>query len=123
MLNAHVVLVLPTHPPPDQPVNVASEFGTAVSVIIVPGANEVPVGDCVIDPGPIAVVASIQLFCGVKFAVTVVAVFRSNTHTFDAVPAAHTPVGDQFWKLAPEFGTAVKVIEVPTGNEVPAGDC
>jgi len=59
MLKAHVVFVLPTHSPPDQPVNVAPVFGTAVNVIAVPGANEVPVGDCVIVPGPVAVVVSV----------------------------------------------------------------
>jgi hypothetical protein len=45
MLNVHVALVLPPHAPPDQLVNVAPVFGTAVKVIAVPDANEVPVGD------------------------------------------------------------------------------
>jgi hypothetical protein len=38
-------LVLPLHTPPDQLVNVAPVMGTAVNVIAVPDANEVPVGD------------------------------------------------------------------------------
>jgi hypothetical protein len=61
MLNMHVVLVLvlPAHAPPDQLVNVAPVFGTAVSVIAVPDANEVPAGDCVIVPGPVAIVVSV----------------------------------------------------------------
>jgi len=46
ILNVHVVLVLPLHAPPDQLVNVAPVFGTAVKLIAVPDANEVPVGDC-----------------------------------------------------------------------------
>jgi hypothetical protein len=86
MLNVQVRLVLPLHAPPLQLENVAPVFGTAVNVIAVPDANEVPVGDCVIVPGPIAVVASVQLFCGVKFAVTVVFAFRSNSHSFAGVP-------------------------------------
>jgi hypothetical protein len=59
MLNVHVVLVLPAHAPPLQLVNVAPALGTAVNVIAVPDANEVPVGDCVTVPGPVAVVVSV----------------------------------------------------------------
>jgi hypothetical protein len=44
---------------PDQLVKVSPEVGTAVSVIEVPDANEVPVGDCVIVPGPLTVVVSV----------------------------------------------------------------
>jgi len=51
-------------------VNVAPVFGTAVNVIAVPDANEVPVGDCVTVPGPLTVVVSV--YCGaVKVADTV----------------------------------------------------
>jgi hypothetical protein len=59
MLNVHVVVVLPAHAPPLQLVNVAPEPGTAVNVIAVPDANEVPAGDCVTVPGPVAVVVSV----------------------------------------------------------------
>ena len=51
----HVVAVIPAHAPP-QLVNVAPVFGTAVNVIAVPAEKEEPVGDCVIVPGPLAVV-------------------------------------------------------------------
>jgi hypothetical protein len=53
------VVLLPLHAPPDQLVNVAPVFGTAVSMIEVPDANEVPVGDCVMVPGPLTVVVSV----------------------------------------------------------------
>jgi hypothetical protein len=56
ILNVHVVL--PAHAPPDQLVNVAPALGTAVKVIVVPDTNEVPVGDCVTVPGPLAIVVS-----------------------------------------------------------------
>ena len=56
--NVHTAFVLPAQAPA-QFTNVAPEFGTAVSVIEVPLANEVPVGDCVIVPGPLTFVASV----------------------------------------------------------------
>jgi hypothetical protein len=59
MLKVHVALVLPAHAPPFQLVNVAPVFGTAVKVIAVPEANEVPLGDCVIVPGPLTAVVSV----------------------------------------------------------------
>ena len=56
--NVQAAFVLPAQAPA-QFTNVAPEFGTAVSVIEVPEANEVPLGDCVIVPGPLAFVASV----------------------------------------------------------------
>ena len=56
--NVQTAFVLPAQAPA-QFTNVAPEFGTAVSVIEVPEANEVPLGACVIVPGPLAFVASV----------------------------------------------------------------
>jgi len=119
MLNAHIVLVLPLHAPPDQLVNVAPVPGTAVSVIGVPDANEVPVGDCVIVPGPLTVVVSV--YCAAAI-VAVSDVFAEilNAHVV-LVPPLHAPP-DQLVNVAPVFGTAVNVIAVPDANEVPVGD-
>ena len=55
----HDVEVLAAHSPPLQLANVAPLLGTAVSVIAVPEAKDVPVGDCVMVPGPLAVVVSV----------------------------------------------------------------
>ena len=57
--NVHTGFVLELAHTPDQLVNVSPVEGTAVSVIDVPDANEVPVGDCVIVLGPLTVVASV----------------------------------------------------------------
>lgn len=57
--NMHTALVLPAHAPPDHDVKVAPLVGTAVSVIEVPLVNEVPVGDCVIVPGPLTFVVNV----------------------------------------------------------------
>jgi hypothetical protein len=56
--NVHTAFVLPAQAPA-QFTNVAPEFGTAVIVIEVPEANEVPLGDCVIVPGPLTLVVSV----------------------------------------------------------------
>lgn len=45
----------------------APELGTAVSTTLEPGANEVPVGDCVIVPAPTTLVVSVTFVA--KFAV------------------------------------------------------
>jgi hypothetical protein len=120
MLNVQVVLVLPAHAPPDQLVNVAPEFGTAVSVIAVPDANEVPVGDCVVVPGPVAVVVSV--YCGAaNVAITDESCERLNTHTGFLLPP-HAPAFQPV-NVAPAFGVAVTVICVPETNVVPIGDC
>lgn len=52
-----VALALPLQAP-DHDVNDEFAFGTAVKVIEVSGANEVPEGDCWIVPGPTALVES-----------------------------------------------------------------
>jgi hypothetical protein len=121
MLNVHVVLVLPAHAPPLQLVNVAPVFGTAVSVIAVPDANDVPVGDCVIVPGPVAVVVSMYCAAAANVAVTAVFSERVNAHVV-LVPPSHTPPC-QFVNVAPAFGTAVNVICVPKARGAPVGDC
>jgi hypothetical protein len=56
--NVHTAFVLPAQAPA-QFTNVAPLDGTAVSVIEVPEANDVPLGDCVIVPGPLTLVASV----------------------------------------------------------------
>ena len=120
MLNAHAVLVLPLHAPPDQLVNVAPVFGTAVNAIAVPDANEVPVGDCVIVPGPLTVVASV--YCAAaNVAVTDVFAEMLKAHIAFVLPAHAPPL--QVVNVAPVFGTAVSVIGVPDANEVPVGAC
>ena len=94
--------------------------GTAVNVIEVPLANEVPVGVCVIVPGPTTVVVSVRLVLAANVAVAVVFAFTANVHTGFVLPA-QTPLHDV--NVAPVFGTAVSVTEVPGANDEPAGDC
>ena len=99
--------------------NVAPVFGTAVSVIEVPDVNEVPVGDCVMVPGPLTVVVSV--YCArANVAVTVVFAEMLKVHVALVLPL-HAPP-DQLVNMAPEFGTAVNVIAVPDAKEVPVGD-
>jgi hypothetical protein len=118
-LNTQLVLVLPAQAPPDQLVNVAPVFGTAVSVIPVPATNVVPVGDCVMVPGPTTLVEIV--YAGPNCAVVV---------TFDEILNEHTgfvlPLQGPRYQLPnalPALGTAVKVIGVFGANDVPAGDC
>lgn len=119
MLNAHIVLVPPLHAPPDQLVNVSPLFGTAVNVIIVPDANEVPVGDCVIVPGPLTFVVSV--YCGaVNVADTAVFAVAITMHAIEPV-FVHAP--PQLENVAPVFGTAVKFTVVLFAKDVPVGDC
>jgi hypothetical protein len=104
---------------PDQLVNVAPLFGTAVNVIAVPDANDVPVGDWVIVPGPFTLVASV--YCGaVKVADTVSFAVTITLHVVEFVVAQAPP---QFEKVAPGFETAVRFTVVLFANDVPAGDC
>jgi hypothetical protein len=120
MLKAQVVLALPLHAPPDQLVNVAPLFGTAVSVIVVPDGNEAPVGDCMIVPGPLTVVVSV--YCAAaNVAVTDVFAEMLKAQIVLVLPLQAPP--DQLVNVAPLFGTAVSVIAVPDANEVPVGDC
>jgi len=119
MLNMHVVLVLPLHAPPLQLVNVAPVFGTAVSVIAVPELNVLPVGDCAIVPGPLTAVVN-SYWGGANVAVT------DTLETIEKMQVGlvlllHSPP-DQFVKVAPVPGTAVRVISVPGGKVVPDGD-
>jgi hypothetical protein len=95
MLKAHVALVLPLHAPPDQLVNVAPLFGTAVSVSAVPEANDVPVGDCMIVPGPTIFVAN-ENWPPENVAVIVVFVVGFAKHSV-GVPEGmvHALAGDQ----------------------------
>jgi len=120
MIKAHAAFVLPAHAPPLQFVNVAPVFGTAVKVIDVPDANEVPVGDCVIVPGPLTAVVSV--YCAAaNVAVTDVLAEMLNAHVVLVLPLQAPP--DQLVNVAPVFGTAVSVIGVPDANEVPVGAC
>jgi hypothetical protein len=121
MLNVHVVLVLPAHAPPLQLVNVAPALGTAVNVIAVPDANEVPVGDCVTVPGPFTAVVSVNCGGPANVAVTVVFSEILNVHAMLVTPA-HAPP-DQPVNVAPEFGMAIRLIAVPHANEFPVGVC
>src|ERR1700761_5721317 len=110
---------MPAHAEPLQPVNVAPEFGTAVSVIPVPAENELPVGDCVTVPGPFAVTE--KLYSGsVKFAVTVVSAVSTKLHVVAVLPAHWVPV--QFVNCALAAGEAARVTVVLFGNDVPEGD-
>ena len=117
--NVHTGFVLPAQTPAHE-VNVAPVFGTAVSVTIVPGANDEPAGDCVIVPGPIAVVDSVNWPLNAAVALTF-AVATVNVQTGFVLPE-HGPFV-QLPKPAPVPGTAVNVTEVPESNQVPAGDC
>jgi hypothetical protein len=120
IVNVHCGEGLLLHAPPDHDVNVALLFGTAVSVIDVPLANEVPVGVCVIVPGPTTVVASVKFVLAANVAVAVVFAFTANVHTGFVLPT-QTPAHEV--NDAPVFGTAVNVTEVPGANEEPAGTC
>jgi hypothetical protein len=117
--NVHTGLLLVAHAPA-QLVNVAFVFGTAVSVMDVPDANEVPVGDCVIVPGPLTVVVSV--YCAAaNVAVTDVFAEMLNAHVAFVLPAHAPPL--QLVNVAPVLGTAVSVIGVPDANDVPVGAC
>ena len=93
--------------------------GVAVNVIDVPLANELPVGVCVIVPGPTTVVVSVRFVLAANVAVAVVFAFNANVHTGFVLPA-QTPAHDV--NVAPVFGTAVNVTDVPGANDDPAGD-
>ena len=120
--NVHVAFVLPLHAPPDHAVNVSPLVGTAINVIEVPLANELPVGVCVIVPGPTAAVVSVNFGAAANVAVTVVfAAGIANVHVVEALPL-HAPP-DHAVNVAPALGTAVSVIDVPLVNDVPLGVC
>ena len=114
---AQTGLVLPAHAPAQLP-NVAPVFGTAVKVMVVPELNALPCGLCWIVPGPVAAVESVN--CCANVAVTVVLALIAKVHTGFALPA-HAP--DHAENTAPEFGTAVSVMDVPEAKLVPVGVC
>jgi hypothetical protein len=122
MLKAQIVLVLPLQAPPDQLVNVAPLFGTAVSVIAVPDANEVPVGDCVIVPGPTTFVAN-ENWPPENVAVTVVFALSVTIHTVGTVLGTQALDDVQLTNVAPALAKAVRTTSEPGANEVPVGDC
>jgi hypothetical protein len=119
--NVHVATLLPLHAPPDHAVNAAFAPGTAINVIDVPLANDVPLGVCVIVPDPTTAVASVYFGAAANVAVTVVFAVIVNVH-FAAVLPLHAPP-DHAVNVAPALGTAVNVIDVPLENEVPVGVC
>lgn len=110
--NAHVVAVLPLHAPPDHAVNVSPLVGTAISVIVVPLANEVPVGVCVIVPDPTTAVVNVYFGAVANVAVTVVfAAGIANVHVVEALPLQAPPL--HAVNVAPLEGIAVNVIDTP----------
>src|SRR5579862_6319444 len=60
----------------DQLTNCAPVLGTALRTTCEPGANEVPLGDCVMVPGPTTIVVRVTF--AAKFAVAVVLAFRTT---------------------------------------------
>jgi hypothetical protein len=99
-----------------QPTNCAPELGVAVRKTEEPGTNEVPVGDCMIAPGPTTTVVSVTF--AAKFAVAVVFAFKINVHVVWEVLGQTPP---QFTNVAFAFGVAVSVIVVLFANDVPVG--
>ena len=87
--NVHTGFVLPAQTP-DHAVNVAPVFGTAVNVTEVPGANDEPAGDCMIVPGPIAVVESVNAPLNAAVAATF------------AVPTVNVQIGSWRPCMAPQ---------------------
>jgi hypothetical protein len=99
--------------------NCAPAFGTAVSITCEPDAKEVPVGDCVIVPGPTTLVANVTF--GTKFPVAIVFAFKTKVQVGKLPMSTQTPfqlTNDEF-----AFGVAFTVIVVLLAREVPAGDC
>ena len=68
-LSVSVQVPVPLQPPPDQPVNVEPDAGAAVSVMLVPLANDVehvapqsiPVGDDVTPPVPVPLFVTLSV--------------------------------------------------------------
>ena len=119
--NVQTGLALPEHAP-DQPVNCALAFGTAVSAMDVPEAKLAPGGVCCMVPGPTTFVA--RETCGpLNVAVTVVFAFSVMTHSVAGVPEAQGLDDVQLRNCAPAFGTAVRITCEPDAKEVPVGDC
>lgn len=76
-LAMHSVGVGMEHAPAgDQLMNCAPVLGLAISVIGVPGANDVPCGVCVTVPAPTT--ATLKFMLATKFAVAAVFAFRIN---------------------------------------------
>jgi hypothetical protein len=98
------------------PTNCAPELGVAVRVTCEPGTNEVPVGDCIIVPGPTITVVSVTF--AAKLAVAVVFAFKINVHVVWELLGQTPP---QFTNVALALGVAVSVIVVLFGNDVPVG--
>src|SRR5271154_3834987 len=99
--------------------NVAPVLGTAVSTTCEPAANVVPVGDCVMVPGPTTLVVSVTF--AAKFAVATVFAFSTALHVVALLAEQVTPV--QLTKVAFALGVSVSVIVVLFAKDVPAGDC
>ena len=99
--------------------NVAPVLGTAVRTTCEPAANVVPVGDCVIVPGPTTVVVSVTF--AAKFAVATVFAFSTALHVVAVLAAQVTPL--QLTNVAFALGVSASVIVVLFAKDVPAGDC
>jgi hypothetical protein len=96
----HVVDVIPAQAPP-QLVKVAPVFGTALKVRLVPAGKDVPVGDCVMVPGPLGVVVR-EKTGGVNVAVIEALAVRMKEHV-EPVLAAHSEP-DQLTNFVPATG-------------------
>jgi hypothetical protein len=93
-------------------------LGKAVRTTSEPGANEVPVGDCVIVPGPTTLVVSVTLVA--KFAVTTTFEYSTIVHVVAPARVQITPV--QLTNEEFALGVSVSVMVVLFGNDAPVGD-
>ena len=95
MLKVQTGFVFPAHGPLNHCWNPFPAAGTAVRVIDVFGANEVPAGDCVIDPnaGGKTVVTRVYWPGLVNVAVSVVLEFSVATHMVGTGPTRQAPAG------------------------------
>ena len=99
--------------------NVAPALGKAVRTTSELGANDVPVGDCVMVPGPTTLVVR-ETFAA-KFAVTTSFEFSTIVHVVAPARVQVAPV--QLTKEEFALGVSVTVMVVLFGNDVPVGDC
>ena len=102
-----------------QPTNCAPALGLAVRMIEEPGANDVPVGDWVIVPGPTTTVESVTFVA--KFAVAVVLAFNTMVQVGTLPIPTQMPFQLMNDELA--FGVAFTVTVVLLASDVPVGVC
>jgi hypothetical protein len=133
---ATVHVLVPLHPPPDQPVNAELAEGAAVSVTLAPCANAaahvapqlMPAGAEVTVPLPEPAGATVNVAWGPASKVAVTVVFALSVSVQLAVPLHPPP--DQPANTEPDAGAAESVTLDPVLNEaahvepqlMPAGD-